>query len=207
MKGLLLKEWYMMKKYCKSYLIVAAVFLAVALSGGKGPFAFFPCLLCGMIPLNLQGYDEQSGWIHYSGTLPYTKAQLVSVKYLDGLFSLMAFLAAANIIQIIKMSLNPDSASGDSFITFELISVFAFACFSVCLPFVFKFGIEKGRIIYFAVIAVLFAGFAVFSQSFTGITENDFAPKPILISLPAAGAVIYALSWCLSVALYKKREL
>ena len=27
MKGLLLKDWYMMKKYCKTYFVIAAVFL------------------------------------------------------------------------------------------------------------------------------------------------------------------------------------
>ena len=29
MKGLLLKDWYMMKKYCRAYLLIAVVFIAV----------------------------------------------------------------------------------------------------------------------------------------------------------------------------------
>lgn len=31
MKGLLLKDWYMMKKYCRAYLLIAVVFIAVSL--------------------------------------------------------------------------------------------------------------------------------------------------------------------------------
>ena len=31
MKGLLLKDWYMMKKYCRAYLFIAVVFIAVSL--------------------------------------------------------------------------------------------------------------------------------------------------------------------------------
>ena len=30
MKGLLLKEWYMMRKYCRVYLLITLVFLAVS---------------------------------------------------------------------------------------------------------------------------------------------------------------------------------
>ena len=61
MKGLLLKDFYMAAKYCRA------------------------CLLCGMIPVNLLAYDERSRWLEYSGTLPYTKAQIVSGKYLVGI--------------------------------------------------------------------------------------------------------------------------
>ena len=74
MKGLLLKDWYMMKMYCKSYHFIAVVFVALSLvSNGNMFFVFYPCLLCGMIPVNLLGYDERSRWMQYSGTMPFTK--------------------------------------------------------------------------------------------------------------------------------------
>ena len=88
MKGLLLKDWYMMKKYCRSYVLIAVVFIALSLvSSGNMFFVFYPCLLCGIIPVNLLGYDERSRWMQYSGTLPYTKRQIVSAKYLIGLLA------------------------------------------------------------------------------------------------------------------------
>ena len=30
MKGLLLKDWYMMKKYCRAYLLITVIFFAVS---------------------------------------------------------------------------------------------------------------------------------------------------------------------------------
>ena len=61
MKGLLLKDWYMMKKYCRAYLLIAVVFIAVSLGNEDNMFfVFYPCLLCGMIPVNLLGYDERN---------------------------------------------------------------------------------------------------------------------------------------------------
>ena len=78
MKGLILKDLYMIKSYCKSYLLIAVVFFAVSFAGNNNMFfAFYPCLLCGMIPVTLLGYDERSRWIQYSGTMPYTKTHYI----------------------------------------------------------------------------------------------------------------------------------
>ncbi len=207
MKGLLLKEWYMMRKYCRVYLLITLVFLAVSfVSNNNIFFSFYPCLLCGMIPVNLLSYDERSGWIRYSGTLPYTKSQIVSAKYLVGLFSLVAVWAATSIVQTIKMSLNDGFVSGGYVMTLLTMSILTAACFSVCLPLVFKFGTEKGRIVYYIMICLFCGGSAVASQFFTGKLEKEFAPNLLFIGLSLIGIGIYALSWYLSIVIYKRRE-
>lgn len=72
MKGLLLKDWYMIQKYCRSYILITAVIIGISLANGENLFfTFYPCMLCGMIPVTLLGYDERSGWMQYSGTMPY----------------------------------------------------------------------------------------------------------------------------------------
>ena len=109
MKGLLLKDWYMMKMYCKSYHFIAVVFVALSLvSNGNMFFVFYPCLLCGMIPVNLLGYDERSRWMQYSGTMPYTKAQIVSGKYLIGLLAQLTILLVMGVAQAVKMMIADD---------------------------------------------------------------------------------------------------
>lgn len=114
MKGLLLKDWYMMKKYCRSYFLIAAVFIAVSLFGNDNLFfIFYPCLLCGMIPVNLLGYDERSRWMQYSGTMPYTKAQIVSAKYLIGLLAQVTMLIVTGIAQGIKMTVAGNFVFGE----------------------------------------------------------------------------------------------
>ena len=107
MKGLLLKDLYMMKKYCKSYLLITVVFIAVSFASSENLFfTFYPCLLCGMIPVNLLGYDERSRWLQYSETMPYTKGQIVSGKYLIGLGTQIAVLLITGIAQAIRMSVS-----------------------------------------------------------------------------------------------------
>lgn len=109
MKGLLLKDWYMMKKYCKAYIAIIVVFIAVFLvSNDNLFFVFYPCMICGMIPVNLLGYDERSHWVQYSGTMPYTKAQLVSGKYLIGLLAQLTILVVTGVVQAAKMIIAGD---------------------------------------------------------------------------------------------------
>ena len=64
MRGLLLKDIYMAAKYCRAYLLLAVVFIPVSFASSENLFMiFYPCLLCGMIPVNLLGYDERSRWL------------------------------------------------------------------------------------------------------------------------------------------------
>ena len=113
MKGLLLKDWYMIQKYCRSYILITAVFIGISLANGENLFfTFYPCMLCGMIPVTLLGYDERSGWMQYSGTMPYAKEQIVSEKYLIGILVQLTMLLVTGIAQATKMMIAGDFVLG-----------------------------------------------------------------------------------------------
>ena len=94
MKGLLLKDFYLSWRYCRAFLVIVAVFLAVSFTGDDNIFfLIYPIMIASVIPMTLVSYDEHDKWTAYSGTLPYTKTQLVSTKYLVGMcFGSVAFL-------------------------------------------------------------------------------------------------------------------
>ena len=133
MKGLLLKDWYMMKQYCRTYPVIAVAFMALSLVDSDNLFfVFYPCLLCGMIPVILLGYDERSGWVQYSGTMPYTKIQIVSEKYLISLFAQLTMLVATGIAQAVKMTLTGGFILGDFAVLMLLCRII---CFCAALHF------------------------------------------------------------------------
>ena len=102
MKGLILKDLYMAVKYCRAYALIAIVFLGFSVVNGDNMFfLFYPCLLCGMIPVNLLAYDERSKWLLYSAALPYSKTQLVTAKYLIGLMAQLVVLFATGVHDIL----------------------------------------------------------------------------------------------------------
>ena len=208
MKGLLLKDWYMMKKYCRAYLLIAVVFIAVSLfSNDNMFFVFYPCLLCGMIPVNLLGYDERSRWMQYSGTLPYTKTQIVSGKYLIGLLSQITILVATGVAQAAKMLIAHNFELGDFAVLMLLMLIVSTLTSSICLPFVFKLGVEKGRTAYYIMIGFVCGASVLASSILRGQLVSEIQPNLILALVAVAGIGIYILSWYLSIVFFKKREI
>jgi len=207
MKGLLLKDWYMMKKYCRYYLFVSIGFIILSMmSSGNMFFIFYPCLLCGMIPVNLLGYDERSRWTEYVGTLPYTKTQIVSVKYLTGLFTQIAVLIVICIAQGVKMGIEGNFVLEEFLVLMMLLLIMTSVASSLTLPFVFKYGVEKGRGAYYVMIGVACAGSIIATTIFKDSMQNEIQLNAVLPSACLAGIGIYVLSWYLSIVFYENRE-
>ena len=208
MKGLLLKDLYMMKKYCKAYLLLIVIFVAVSFASSENLFfVFYPCLLCGMIPVNLLAYDERSKWLQYSETMPYTKGQIVSGKYVIGLGTQVSVLLVTGIAQAIRMSMNDAFVLGEYLVLMMLLLILSLLASSITLPFMFKLGVEKGRMAYYIMIGIVCAGSIILSNLLSGGMQEEIKLNGILPIICLIGIGIYALSWYLSVAFYKKREI
>ncbi len=208
MKGLLLKDWYMMKTYCRAYFLIAVIFTGISLVGNDNTFfTFYPCLLCGMIPVTLLGYDERSRWMQYSGTLPYTRTQIVSSKYLIGLFAQLAVWVVTGVVHTIKMCVVNEFVFEDFMILMLLIFIVSTLTSSICLPLVFKLGVEKGRIAYYVMVG-FFCGAAVLASGiFRKELMVEIQPNALLAVLAVVGIGLYAFSWYLSIVFFKKRDI
>lgn len=210
MKGLLLKDFYMACKYCRAYLLIVVVFaLATPFSGNENLFMlFYPCILASMVPVNLLAYEAQCKWEQFAGTLPYSRTQLVSGKYLTGLLASGITLILAGIAQAIGMAVKGGFQAGEFCSLMAALALTACVVPAITLPLIFKFGVEKGRIVYLVMVG-LFCGLSavasialpddVFAQA------ASFSPAMPLAFLAAVG--LYALSWFLSTRFYGKREL
>lgn len=206
MQGLLLKDWYMIKKYCRAYLLLTVIFTVVSFFGEDNLFLiFYPCLLCGVIPVNLIAYDENSRWTQYSEALPYTRAQIVSSKYLIGIFIQLAVMILTVIAQSVRMNMAGNfSLSELLMIALTMLSIAGLSS-AICLPFIFKMGVEKGRTAYYVMVGIVCAG-AVSASMVFGEQAEAQIDLPIAI-IAVISVAIYALSWYLSIQFYKKREL
>ena len=178
MKGLLLKDWYMMVKYCKAWVVILVVMIgASAFSDNPFLFLMYPVMLAGLTAVTLIAYDERSGWSTLSRAMPYSAAQLVSVKYLV----VLLLLAAAAVGMLLSAGL---------FVP------------AVLLPFVFRFGVEKGRILYMVVFGALAGCMVSLSMSVEEMPQLTAGNAVSALALPVC-ALLYALSWLLSIRLYR----
>lgn len=207
MKGLLRKDIYMAAQYYRAVLLVVAVFLLLTIFGdGSLIFLAYPTMISGMLPITLLSYDTHFKWEQYSGTLPYTRAQLVSAKYLMGLIFnggvLLVCLLVLALRQILGEGFDLDAFLGAGLLCFVL----GVAAPAFLLPLAFKFGPEKGRLLFIVLIASLCgAGFALGQTDFlSGLAIGN----TVVVALAAAGVTLalYLLSWRLSIHFYQKKE-
>ena len=207
MKGLLLKDWYMVMKYCKAYLLICLVFIGVSImSDDNFFFILYPCILCGMIPVTLLGYDERSKWDQYCAALPYTKAQIVSGKYLIGMGTQIGMLLLSAVIQVIRMRVS-GAFSWKSFSSIlSMLAILSFLTPAISLPPMFRWGVEKGRMAYYISVGLV-CGISAFVVNVSGITLLGFLPNSAaMLLLGLASLVAYGISWYLSILFYQKRE-
>ena len=149
MKGLLIKDLYLFIKYCKAFIVIIAVFFGVSFFGEENLFyLMYPIILIGITPMTLLSYDERSHWDKYSLCLPYSRAELVSAKYLVGLLLGLAIYILAVVLIGIQMTMRGVFYLNDwlSMVFVLLILVLLFP--TLILPMVFRFGVTKARIIY-----------------------------------------------------------
>ena len=200
MKGLLLKDYYMTVKYCRMLILMVLIFAAVSAVSNSIFLISYQFIIAGVLPVSLYAYDEKSGWCSYADAMPYSRAQQVSAKYISAL----VFICLVMLICTVGKAL-----TGDSFI--EDFSLLVMLCgtgllsAAVLLPFVLKFGSEKGRWAYYAVIiiACVIAAAVFDTGSAVALELTGTAAACIL----AGCVLLFGLSWLLSIKIYEKREL
>lgn len=208
MKGLLLKDYYVMMKTCKWFLFMVVVFLVSSIFADENIFfIIYPCIMSGTIPVSLISIDEQSKWTSYAAAMPYSKEQLVTSKYLMSLILQLTVVAGTAVAQALRLGMSGNFNAQEYFTLLLLVFIMSSMSPVLTLPFVYKFGVEKGRLAYIFMLCTIFISGSVLGKIFkpdlgAEITFNAALP---IIALIAAG--IYAASWRMSIAFFKKRDL
>ncbi|MGN0335764.1 MAG: ABC-2 transporter permease [Lachnospiraceae bacterium] len=205
MKGLLLKEFYTMYQYCRALLFIVCMFIVFAFVNTENIFfTLYPIIISSMVPMTLLSYDEKERWDKYSLSLPYTRAQLVSSKYLSGLIANLAIIILFGIALFLKNSFSAAGSSDDILTTLQVMLTLCLFGPALVMPFVFKLGTDKGRLAYYFCIAILFAVGAVLTLDEPSLPDFVVRYGNSLILLLSIG--IYIGSWILSIRFYEKRE-
>ena len=205
MIGLLRKDLYMAWAYCKTFILILAAFIAVGLAGEENSFfILYPMIIGMMLPVSLISYDERFKWHLACDAMPVSRAVVVSSKYVLTLLTVLLIFAVTMLAQWFRLSrlgaVEQLWALPGVLLPMGLVGP------AILMPVIFRLGVEKGRIFYFVLVGVVCA-----AAVFFGSGQNPVNPTAE-IALPGWALVlvslgIFLLSWPLSIALYKKREL
>lgn len=209
MKGLLLKDILGMKSFFKFFLIVVVICTAISIGAGRGDFSAgiatsVSVFIGGMMGFTSFAYDTAYGWDQYVLTLPYTKKQIVLAKYV---FSLLITGIGAGIglvanLIIAGVGASQGDAYADTVIALLLCMVVMFI--SLMIPLMFRYGVEKARIIVIIIFIVPFMLLALLGGQ-NGADGMQKTIEMILPWMPFAAAAALVVSWFCSVRIYERK--
>ncbi len=203
MKGLILKDLINLKKQAITLTVLIGFYVLMALvSNNNSMLGGITAVMCGMLPITALSYDEKAKWDKYALSMPVSRTDMVMSKYLLGFMLSCAALIFNLIFNLATSSESIQDTLLISFIFFAIGILFM----SFMMPILFKFGVEKGRIM---MMIVLFAptGF-VLLLSKSGLKPPSMGTlKMIAYASPFLVIAILAVSIALSLKIYKNKEM
>jgi len=204
MKGLLIKDLYTLAKQLKIFILMIIVFSFMPQFSASG----FAVIYSAMLPISALAYDERSKWNYLAVMMPYSAKDVVICKYLLGYIMLFAAALLSAAAQICFSMLGKAPVSAETFIQLLLIVCIAVIFQAVNLPFMFKMGVEKGRLVFFALIAILVLGGTAFGSKLIGwLSSIRIDMLPLSIGVLFLTFLVNAISIAVSINIYKRVEL
>ena len=210
MSALIWKDLYAIKGQLKSAIYLLLFFMMLTLFFDMGPVVVMLAVLFGSMQVMTSfTFDEMSKWDKYALTLPVSRRDIITSKYLLGL--LLTVGGALLICPIILLF----NIFFESFTVNELFSILcmtsagALLMLSLLIPIFLKFGTQKGRFVLFAV--VFFPGFFTSFFSEQLMRFSAYLPSKETLELLGYAAPLFMLipltiSYFISVIIYSNKE-
>lgn len=206
MLGFIKKDLYSIKSNIKIYSLIFVAYAILGLQKGNS-FAIFPAFFSVILFMSTFSYDEFNKWNAYSSTFPNGRKNLVKAKYLSALVFLFSVVALSEIISLviglIQQNFKVSPMLSDIVMSCTIVMIIQ----AITLPFIFKFGVEKQRIIF---VVIMGAGAALIaaSSSLEGISIiSNFIYKHWMVILLSISIVGYFISYKISERIFLKKEL
>lgn len=195
-----------MKWNLKLIIIMLVVFFIIALQG-QFNISFIPSFIIVMLFMSTFSYDEYNNWNAYAITLPGWRKNIVKSKFVAGLFLTLLSIIITVVLNCLVSVIN-SNLKFDDFVSTLLGSVSAIVLIqAIMYPFIFKYGMEKGRIILF-VLSFAIVGLIVLFSKVINIPLNIILifNNYWFIIVPIILTISLFISYKISEKIYLKKE-
>lgn len=201
MSALVRKDCFVLWKQLKTYIFI--ILVITVFNGNFGNV--FIVVWAAMMPFTAMAYDERSKWDQLAAAMPYSVRDIVLGKYALGWLCMGAAALFAMMTQLVLTVLHVPTAALDP--AGNLLGLCASACvLAITLPVMFRFGVERGRLVMFLMIFLVCGTAGAVSSIAVDIGDGALRFPPLAIAvLPIAAAVLTAVSVPLSMRMYQKR--
>jgi len=204
MKGLMIKDLINLKK---QGMILGILFLFYAVLGimtkDSSMMGAVMAVLAAMMPVSAMAYDEKAKWDKYALSMPVSRRDMVLSKYLLGiLFAIVVFFLNV----LFYGAVNGGKSMTEGVLFAGTLSLSALVYLSLVLPALFRFGVEKGRVLMMAIL-FLGTGGVVFASLHQGSLPPMETLERLQTLLLLAVLVILCVSAGLSLRIYNRKEI
>lgn len=199
MKGLLIKDWKLLLRNQKSFLVIMSVMMVLYMAIGNPVFVIsYTPMLCVFVALSTITYDMFDNGAAFLFSLPFSRKDYVREKYIfSGLITLTAW--GISVLVAVGYSVVKGEDWKELLMTAGVLLVMAILLMGVSVPLQLKFGMVIG---FFKVMEIL----NLKPQQILSIFYNM---NTLLLAL--AGIVIFLVLMCISyhtsVRIMQKKEL
>ncbi len=203
MKGLLLKDFYTLTKQIKIFILILA-FLAIFSGYSASSFAI---VYATMLPITALAYDERSKWNTLAAMMPYSAKSIVMSKYILGYLSAFCATALSVAAQIAMSLIKKVPVDFPSMISLLAIICVATVLQAVNLPVMFKLGVEKGRLVFFVMVAAIAMMGTMFGDRLVAVLSSVKGDLIEISLLTVTGTILINIaSILISIGIYKKKQ-
>jgi len=207
MKGLVLKDLYNLRKYGRTILLISAFYIMMTfMMENATMFAGMIVVMFAITSVTSFAYDSQSGWETYVLSIPVSRKDVVLSKYVLALLLAVAGELLAMLVGWLNGIIKNTSNFSEVLITAYVLFVVAVVFLSILLPLVYKFGVERSRVIILAVFAIPVAAGFVLGQTGTMPEISEQTVSQMLLLSPLAIVLCSIVSFMISFAIYRKKE-
>lgn len=211
MTGLLIKDLKLLKNQ-RSFYTVFIIIAFGMLFTGMTPAAVinYFTMLISMFTLSTISYDEFDNGSAFLFTLPISRKQYVTEKYVFGILTGGAVWCVSVLLLILAGFLKGTAGLSASIFELCLPLLLVLIFLSVMVPLQLKFGMEKSRIVLMMGIGVLFAAGFLLVRAMKDVNTEllwiSLNWKGLAVLLVMASLAAAVLSYLISVRIMNKRQ-
>lgn len=203
MKGLLLKEFYSLKKVLIVYPLILVIYSIIGIiTNNMGMLVAMVIVLCSSLPQSSFRSDEATKWDVFANTMPVSRKTIVLSKYLFVLITLVLTTA----LVLIPYFFVGKGGLGELRMIFIIDIVMGSLIISINTPVLIKFGSRTARFIIMGILVV----FMILIVGAVGIGLIDKLENAQPMILIAGGialvAAVVSVSVVLSIKFYERKE-
>ena len=219
MTGLILKDFLILRKTLRTYLLFLAVYVGLAFSGVWSPefVSGFVMVMIAVLPMNVFAYDKQAKWDTYGLALPVGRTKTVAARYLCVLLLCLFTVVLTFVFGAVMFAAGKLEDLGEYLLAGAVCGLLAVLSNAILLPILYKFGPERARIVLIGVMGLMGAAVAVFLvvpigsqsgfewlESLNDPTPAQAAAIPVIAAL--AGLALLGVSFLLSRHFYGQKD-